>query len=455
MALGLKLSRLVKLRLRPLILLSFVFAIGLSAFAPVEAHARGDQCEAAFAEAETVTPGSLMSASLTASLSAELFAKLDQNTELLRHQLYRHDDGEIAVFAKNQSLRRSAQLALQIFKLNGVEAKLISHEGLIAVEIVSDPTLLNGWNRMATSLQKNYGTRLIYAPHSLVLHNTQAMYDRDTRAILISQESLRAGRAERTTLHEVGHMKSDLTKVQSPNVFSGFIEAALPEVPHEDLPAVAAELLDYRQGIDLDEVVRFAQDLDRLGRDLEKSEVLKTDALKIRSELAFVAKRGGDILTNADSAIAHAKKMSSEVVHALHNAGPLLLEDGSLAQNRAYVAMGLKSQVTIERFENGTLRLRLEDDRLTSEIWVKEETSWSSLIQKLNQDKTSAKREFQKRFANLVQHWENELKPSLNALRESSAAIISSGQTMPAASLSSIAKASRTVVAPHLRRTSK
>jgi hypothetical protein len=346
---------------------------------------------------------------------------------------------------KDSELRQAARLAMKLLSASGATARLIEYKGSLAVEIVPIARSSNGWNRMAASLQKNYGTRLIYSPLELSALQVKSAYDSADRAILISTESLREGRAERNLLHEVGHMKSDTTRIDSPNVFSGFIQVT----DSETRTHIVENNLHYAGFQEMDEIPQMARDFDRLGRLIQR-----IDLQELRSQLVDVALRGRDILANANAALLHARKIRKDMKATIES-GPLMLEDGSLAENRAYIAAGPQTLVIVERFDNGTVRMRLEDDALTTELWFKGDASWISLIEGLQNGTPEALEQFQKIFPDLVQNWENDLKPSLAALRISSEAIIANGVHAPAQELANWALSPRQVLSPKLRRASK
>ncbi len=426
MASGLKVSLHVKLRpsLTPILTLALIFVLTLVvAFAGSRAQA-ALRCEDTFVD--------------QVELQKRLSQKLETDLDEARHLVFLNDEGELVISAAPHLLL-TLETARDYLSLMGIETRTVLYSSIPALEFIANRS--SGWNRMAESLRSNYGVRLVFSPHMLIAQKANAAWDSSTKTILVSRESLRVGRGERNNLEEFGHMKAALTKASSPNVFSGFFEVATPE------QRLSPQALDYVQSMELDEVVRLAQNFNHLGLSLGK-----LDSHITRHELVNVARRGQEVVSIAQAYGKFNRSVAKRLKQSLLGSGPLLLEDGRVDEARAFAAAEGGVQVSIEQVSRETLRFRLEDDDRTSEIWVKNSDLWRQLLPRLRYNDTAAHTHFQTAFERLVQEWELETKPSLDALRTATDAILNGAENRTAQDLAKIASVPRTVVAPHLRR---
>lgn len=419
---GLKVSFHVKLRPSLAVILTFALTL-VVAFAGSRAQA-AFRCEDSFVDHH--------------ELQQRLSHKLETALDEARHLVFLNGEGELVISAAPHLLS-TLETARDYLSLMGIETRTVMYSSIPALEFVANRS--SGWNRMAESLRSNYGVKLVFSPHMLIAQKANAAWDSSTKTILVSRESLRVGRSERNNLEEFGHMKAALTKASNPNVFSGFFEVATPE------QQLSPQALDYIQSMELDEVARLAQNFHHLSLSLEKS-----DSVESRHELLNVARRGQEIVSIAQAYGKFNRSVAKRLKQSLLGSGPLLLEDGRVDEARAFAAAEGGVQVSIEQVSRETLRFRLEDNARTSEIWVKNSDLWRQLLPRLRYNDTAAHAQFQKAFERLVQEWEMETKPSLDALRTATDAILNGAENKTAQDLAKIASVPRTVVAPHLRR---
>jgi hypothetical protein len=281
----------------------------------------------------------------------------------------------------------------------GATLKRIEFASSPAFEILPAPHG-SGWSRMAASLKKNHGARLLFAPAELARSASTALFVYDSRSILISLASLWEGRGNSSVLHEARHAALFSRSHDQPTLFDSFI--ALHEPGPSD--ALSPGATEYRTFMDLSELATHAQDLVRIARAIPRED---SSSLRDMASQKLMSLR--ECAANSRSL----EKLLETVANELGQAPPVIsgpvLRGDRLDPNTAYVRFESGLEVHLRARDSGVTDITILTDHQTAEIAVRSPSLNPSLIATLVANEPGGLRYAQKLLREVFTSWTRDL----------------------------------------------
>lgn len=320
-------------------------------------------------------------------------------------------------------------------------------EGFPALEIVPASSG-SGWNRMAGSLLRNYGSRLLFAPVSLAREAANASFipnqvsGENEHAVLISRASLLKGRAETSNLHEARHMARTLRRDQSPTILDGRILIKQDDSPESIAPGTEY----YKKDMTFEELATFAQDLAR-----ESKTLLQDDSAPSRENLRFIAAKARDVAKNSLVAIGFLRALDSHLKDGVSEAGPILGDQG-LEAGSAYLQLKDGTMIFIDRAGETSLRIQVEGERLILVYRLKlNDLNVTRLLSGLQTERPEAIASARQLLLSENVKWTADMKNAAQALGQKAQELFTEAQTASVARLAEHGRQARDAIAPWAR----